>query len=608
MALVAMCGFQSCQNKEETPSTTLERITLETTKVSLAKGQFGTLTFKVAQTGAKFNYELGSSDCQISFEVVETNRTEGSVPYQFNSVSALGKGKYEVLVKDLGTSDTYMDEVVIKIKNETEVKSEPVIISASGSAMFSMSIKKEFNETAVYEDIELTLKDGTYSVVSPLISKNELVLSFETNGDKVYVGDVEQVSGETVNDFSDPVTYKVVSASGKTQEYVVDITYSGLPVMFIQTANNASIPSKHEDWLEGTDIKLYDTDWEINYEGTNDNIRGRGNSTWAYPKKPYALKLDSGAEILGMPKHKRWVLLANWMDRTMMRNRIAFAVAMKTDLAWTPRGEFVELFVNGEHKGNYYLCEHIKIDKNRVNIDELDDTKTDSGYMMELDSYFDEVNKFKSQYYDLPYMFKDPDEVNDKQFSFMQNYVNTMEASLKDNTKFAARDYTNYLDVNSFVDWWLVHEITGNAEPRHPKSSYMHKDKGGKIHMGPVWDFDWETFMPTTSRKLLLKDQYTCLYYGRLFQDNEFKKKVKERWNKHEAGFREIIDFIESEGERLKGSDVMNHEMWPITSSASGFQGYVNQDEALSYKDAVNRMKEAYSSKLEYMDKTINNW
>lgn len=608
MALAAMCGFQSCQNKEETPSTALESITLETTKVALAKNQFGTLTFKVSQPGAKFNHELGSFDCQISFEVVKTNRPEGKAPYQFNSVSSLGKGKYEVLVKDLGTSDTYMDEVVIKIKNETEVKSEPVIISASGSAMFSMSIKKEFNETAVYEDIDLTLKDGTYSVVSPLISKAELILSFESNGDKVLVGDVEQVSGETVNDFSDPVTYKVVSASGKIQEYVVDITYSGLPVMFIQTANNASIPSKHEDWLEGTEITLYDTDWEVNYEGTNDNIRGRGNSTWAYPKKPYALKLDSKAEILGMPKHKRWVLLANWMDRTMMRNRIAFAVAMKTGLAWTPHGEFVELFVNGVHKGNYYLCEHIKVDENRVNIDELDDTKTDSGYMMELDSYFDEVNKFKSQYYTLPYMFKDPDEVNSAQISFMQNYVNTMEYSLYNNTKFAAREYTNYLDMDSFADWWLVHELTGNAEPRHPKSSYMHKDKGGKIHMGPVWDFDWETFMPQTSGKLLLKDQYTCLYYGKLFQDNEFKKKVKERWNMHEAGFREIIDFIESEGERLKGSDVMNHEMWPITASASGFQGYVNKDEALSFEEAVSRMKEAYSSKLEYMDKTLNNW
>jgi len=227
---------------------------------------------------------------------------------------------------------------------------------------------------------------------------------------------------------------------------------------------------------------------------------------------------------------------------------------------------------------------------------------------MELDTYYDEVNKFRSQYYNLPYMFKDPDEVNNTQFDFLQKYVNDMEASLKDNTKFAAREYTNYIDMDSFADWWLVHEITGNAEPRHPKSSYMHKDKGGKFHMGPVWDFDWETFKPNTSDKLILKDTYSCLYYARLFQDSQFKAKVKEQWNKHEAGFRDIITFIESEGERLKGSDAMNHEMWPITLDSPGCQGLVNGDEGMTFEEAVTRMKNAYSQKLEYMDQQISKW
>lgn len=606
MAMIAMCGIHSCTDNGEM-STTLKSIKLDVTKIALEKNHFGTFTFKVTEPGAKFNHEIGSDDCQISFEVVKSSTT-GSKPYQFTSVSSLGKGKYEVLVKDLGKSDSYQEQVVIRISADTEVVSEPITITSSGSSIFSMTILKANNETAVYEDIDLTCNNGRFTVKSPLISKPNLILSFETNGDKVLIGETEQISGETANDFSEPVTYKVVSASGSTQEYVVDITYSGLPVMYIKTANNAAIPSKHEDWLEGTEIKLYNTDWEVDYEGTNDNIRGRGNSTWNYAKKPYALKLDSKAKILGMPKHKRWVLLANWMDRTMMRNRIAFAVAMKTDLAWTPHGEFVELFVNGVHKGNYYLCEHIKIDENRVNIDELDDTKTDSGYMMELDTYYDEVNKFRSQYYNLPYMFKDPDEVNNTQFDFLQKYVNDMEASLKDNTKFAAREYTNYIDMDSFADWWLVHEITGNAEPRHPKSSYMHKDKGGKFHMGPVWDFDWETFKPNTSDKLILKDTYSCLYYARLFQDSQFKAKVKEQWNKHEAGFRDIITFIESEGERLKGSDAMNHEMWPITLDSPGCQGLVNGDEGMTFEEAVTRMKNAYSQKLEYMDQQISKW
>ena len=309
-----------------------------------------------------------------------------------------------------------------------------------------------------------------------------------------------------------------------------------------------------------------------------------------------------------MPKHKRWVLLANWMDRTILRNRIAFAVAMKTGLAWTPRGEFVELILNGKHVGNYYLCEHIKVDKNRVNVDELEDGKTDSGYIMELDSYYDEVNKFKSQYFYLPYMFKDPDEVNYAQFSFIQNYVNNMEASIYDNTRFASREYTQYLDIDTFIDWWLVHELTGNEEPKHPKSSYMNKNTGGKLKMGPVWDFDWGTFMPLNKWTILNRsEQGLNRFYDRLFQDAQFKARAKERWDSLEPGFREIPAYIESEAARIKGSESMNHKMWPCnTQDVIGY--IVNQDEHMTFEQAVSRMKTAYEDKLNWMDQQIGNW
>ena len=226
---------------------------------------------------------------------------------------------------------------------------------------------------------------------------------------------------------------------------------------------------------------------------------------------------------------------------------------------------------------------------------------------MELDSYFDEVNRFRSYYYNMPYMFKDPDEVNSAQFSFLQNYVNNMEASLYDNSRFSAREYTDYLDVDSFIDWWLVHELTGNEEPKHPKSSYMHKDKGGKMVMGPVWDFDWGTFMPHTKFVTLGRsDGLKCIYYERLFQDPQFKKRAKERWNELEAGFREIPDFIDSEAARIKSSESMNHNLWKITPDVIG--SYINGDETMSFDNAVKRMKEAYSGKLEWMDGKINQW
>jgi hypothetical protein len=192
-------------------------------------------------------------------------------------------------------------------------------------------------------------------------------------------------------------------------------------------------------------------------------------------------------------------------------------------------------------------------------------------------------------------MFKDPDEVDSQQFAYIRNYVNNLEDALYDNARFAAGEYRDYIDVDSFVDWWIVMELTGIWEPNHPKSTYMHKDKGGKLTMGPVWDFDWETYMPGNQNQYRIK---TSLYYSRLFEDPYFVSKVKERWNMFEAEFRTLPQFIESEAERLAGSESMNHAMWPITN-------VVNLDESLSFEAAVERMISAYEAKLNWMDNKI---
>lgn len=614
---VAIVTLFACTDKANPTPAMLENIEINEPAIFLYKGGIQTFTFKVTPANATFNYDVESDECGVSIAISSASSNATPLYYKLIGIEPVdkGAGTYKASIQDKSNSEDYNDKVVIKIettdaegKTKT-ITSNTINVGYAGTKLMSMSLLKENNQTAVYKDLTLDVDASTnkISISSPFISNPNLVMTFESNGMKVLVNGVEQVSGETVNDFSEPVTYTVVASEDKTQDYIVSVTYSGLPVLFINTPNNATIPDKHSDWLANTEIKLYKADWTIDLEGTT-GIRGRGNSTWGYPKKPYALKLDSKSSVLGMPKHKRWVLLANWMDRTIMRNRISFAIAMKTGLAWTPRGEFVELILNGQHKGNYYLCEHIKVDENRVNVDELEDDKTDSGYIMELDSYFDEVNKFRSQYYNLPYMFKDPDEVNSAQFTFLQNYVNTLEYALYNSTKFASREYTQYMDVDSFIDWWLVHELTGNEEPKHPKSSYMHKDAGGKLTMGPVWDFDWGTFMPHTKFVCYGRtDGLKPIYYDRLMQDAQFKARVKERWIALETGFREIPAYIESEAARIKGSESMNHKMWPCnTLEVIGY--IVNQDEHMTFDQAVARMKSAYEGKLNWMDSQISSW
>ena len=376
---------------------------------------------------------------------------------------------------------------------------------------------------------------------------------------------------------------------------------SGLPIVFIDTPNNANIESKTE-WMDEASISIIDTDGTEDYCSNKLQIRGRGNTTWQFPKKPYAIKLDSKAKILGMPQHKRWCLLANWMDRTLMRNDVSFQIARQTGLAWTPRGQFVEVIMNGSHIGNYYLCEQIKIDKNRVNITEMKATDIEGdaitgGYLIELDTNFDEVNKFHSAIAQMPYQFQEPDEdvLQPEQLSWFESYVNEMESKLYAKNWLDNREYADYMDLNSFVDWWLVHELADNSDPSHPKSSFMYKDRNGKLTAGPVWDFDWGTFKPDRGESYSIKD---FIYYERLFEDPVFVSIVKERWAMHKSKFENIPEYIRTVAAKIKKSNETDKTIWPMDSTENG-------DEDMTFDKAVERMITAYKTKLQWLDAEI---
>lgn len=380
-----------------------------------------------------------------------------------------------------------------------------------------------------------------------------------------------------------------------------ELIHTDLPVVVIKTPNAAPVVSK-ETWMAGATITIINPDMSIDYEGTM-SIKGRGNSTWNYPKKPFALKLDKKDKILGMKKHKRWCLLANWIDRTMIRNAVAFEISKKTGLAWTPSGKHVEVVFNGKHLGNYYLCEQIKVDENRVNISSLDPAATSGdgitgGYIFEIDDHYDEAFKFKSTICQYPWMFKDPDEINTAQFNYVVNYVNELESSLYDAGRFAARDFTNYLNLESFVDFWFVYELTMNADPNMPRSVYMHKDIGGKMTAGPVWDFDFGTFksyMPTYTFRI--KD---AVYYKQLFKDPQFVALVKERWQRFKPAFEnDIPAFIDAKQNELSKSEAINYKMWPINRD-------INDDETMTFPQSLRRLKASYLAKLTWLDTQIN--
>lgn len=450
----------------------------------------------------------------------------------------------------------------------------------------------------VYDSATKTFSGATEEPLADM----RLVARFESNA-PVFVNGEEQKSGESVQDFADEVVYVVGD-----KEFRVRLTnFTGLPVISIYTDDRGPVTSK-EDWKSAT--------LSINGMGQFDdlqdavvNIRGRGNTTWGWDKKPYALKFEKKTSVLGMPKHKRWVLLANAMDRTMIRNRVAFKVAQQTSLAWTPRNEFAEIFLNGKHLGCYLVAEHIKVDENRVNITELspEDNEGEAltgGYLFELDFHFDNEWQWRTPR-NIPFAIKSPDEedLTPEQFQWAQEYINSLEGLLYSEDYLSPeRGYANYIDQQSFIDYWLVFEVCLNHEIGNPGSVYMYKDRGGKLHAGPIWDFDWGTFSYNVSTSAKGKIYLTgVLWYGRLFRDAEFKALAKERWAEIYPRLQNLLGFIDEQEEYLALSAQRNFALWnPATT------GGVNGDETLSFTEAVARMRSIYAERLTDINNAFN--
>ncbi|MBR2227347.1 MAG: CotH kinase family protein [Bacteroidales bacterium] len=397
---------------------------------------------------------------------------------------------------------------------------------------------------------------------------------------------------------------------------------TGLPVVYVDTENGWAVNSK-ETYVPAT-LRIEGTE---EYEGLEDvvcEIRGRGNTTWEWPKKPYLIKMDKKQSVLGMPKHKRWVLLANFMDRTLMRNLVSMKVASLTRLAWTPRCVPVELVLNGVHKGSYLLIEQVRVDKNRVNITEMAATDNDGeavtgGYLLELDFHFDNEVQWVDKHGvcvqrgpkgGIPFGVKYPDseDLTDPQLTYIKNHVyDTAETLYGDGFKDPENGYAKYIDVDSFVDYWIVFEVMGNHELSNPGSVYMHKDRGGKLVAGPCWDFDWGVLSYKTSpqaRTGLINGE--AIWYARLFQDPAFKAKVKARFQELLPELKKIPDYMDECEKLLTESAKLNFAMWNPAEDAS-MNGWeiINGDENMTFSNAIALLKSNYKERLGVIPKNL---
>lgn len=572
---------------------------------------------------------IGCKEEQITKFVTITDKSY-SLPSEGGrfDVMLMGNGEYSIetspanldwiLVSESNSSEPEKIIFDVKPNFSTSKRSATVIIKTASNdisvyveqypgppAIVNSSISKfkfsvDDNKMQIINDIEFKIEDNRITGRIPYYTKLEsLIARFETNASMVKVGETIQISGVTANNFVEPVEYTVLHEDGSEETYTVEVTnFTGLPVLFIYTDNKEPIASK-DNYVNGT--IFFDGAGEFENLTAPMRIKGRGNSTWSMPKKPYRIKFDEKQSMAGFPANKDWVLLANYADKTSLRTEVAFNISRNTSLEYTPRTQHVEVFINDVYNGTYVLTEQLKIGKDRINV-------TDDGYLLEVDqlSRLDEGDVYFTTDRIL-LNIKDPDvELNSERYNWIRDFVIAAENALYGvNFKDPQNGYAKYIDVGSFVDWYLVNEITKNNDAKFFSSCYMNITPGGKLKMGPVWDYDLalgnvnynNNYDPTG---FWIKNSK---WISRLFEDPAFVELVKERYNNLRGIIlNNIIAELNQDASYLSWSMIENNNKWGTLYT------YTWPNDAIwgSYNNEIQYLKTWLSQRISWLDKAIN--
>lgn len=364
-------------------------------------------------------------------------------------------------------------------------------------------------------------------------------------------------------------------------------------------------------------------------------VRGRYSAT--LPQKPYGFETRDEAvnnrnvPLFHMPAENDWILLANYNDKTFLRNSLAFELFRKMG-HYAPRTQYCEVIVNNEYQGIYILTEKIKRDAGRVDIATLspdensgDDLK--GGYIFKVD-YFNDSDSWMSSYPPLGYVNKkvhfvyyypEPNEITPNQKKYLQDFVYNFETTLYSQlTPDRRQELYELMDINSFIDYFIIGELSRNVDA-YKKSSYFHKDKNGKLHAGPVWDFDWswkninECYFGGTDGSGWAYQVHQCnpwpvppTWMNKLLQEAHFRRKLGERYVGLRTSYLSedyLFSYIDSVASVLGEAQKRHFSKWRILGRNVGTPEVDYQP--TSYAGEITKFKNWISVRLQWLDKRL---
>ena len=375
-----------------------------------------------------------------------------------------------------------------------------------------------------------------------------------------------------------------------------------LPVLYIQTENNAAIISK-DDYINAT--YYLDNQGLSDYQSIGSKaeplameIRGRGNYSWTgFDKKPYRIKLADKQPLLGMNKSKHFALLAHADDskdkKGYLRNAVGFELSKLIGMTYTPDAKPLEVVLNGDYIGLYFLTETIRVDKDRVNIVEQEDNETNSenitgGWLVEIDNYDTDphITIKEGGKTTMWVTYKTPEELSTQQEDYL-----TQQMKLIDNLVYGDKNSSelwNHLDIDALAKFYIVQELTDNYESFHG-SCYLHKEKGAneKWHFGPVWDFG-SSFNRDKSQYMYQGDVWHNHWIPEICKFPAFMERVKEIWNEfYKGNYNDIYTFIDSHKSQITQAAASDKQRWSQYHGSQTIGTYIDRTTEVLRKNAT---------------------
>ena len=568
-------------------------------------------------------------------------------------------GTLKIVVSRNNTKEERVGEVVLSGQD-----CDPVSVKvtqyhrafATTCDLTSLSLMKADNR--IIKDIHFAYdaKTRTYSAMYLKWIDGEnpekLIPVFETDGDKVFFDGVEAISGVTPVGFDDPII-TVQAENGDTKEYkvVFNCPQINTEVAVLHMKPASLIESKN--YYVSTEIELYDKSegsagdgwWDSKTDGPIE-MKARGNSTWGLPKKPFRIKFPVKCSPIGFnhTSERNWVLLAQDMDKSLLRTYIAFEYSAllfnpaegyhdpKAAL-FTPHTKYVNvyltgqyydsakkqyLYMDGDYLGLYQMCDRIDRGKGRLDIEPL--TRLDGsnpalisgGYLIEADLHAG--THYTSKGIKFTYKYPKDDDYDPAQYSYISNFLNQCESALySSNYKDPVNGWRKYFDEKTLADFIIIKEFVGDMDGF--TSIYAYKRRGvDKLFFGPIWDCDkgwgndvrtphWE-YPPATSLMMFagfwMPPYVHDDWFQRVWQDETFRQFVNKRWQQKKGELVALTNRILDEMPvKMQKSIEANFTVWPFNYQHNGEAPLPQKD----YAAEIEHIRRLSADRAELLDR-----